>query len=366
MQIKKFDSVSAFNEKMQLTKINDDSDNTLGHVYDNSYPHPVFDPKKICFRMLRNADHRKFNDRKTVTKDVAVVWEDWEPYTPGIGDIHHSLEEKVDGTYPVRDKDFVITNCITNQDNKWPVPYVYNNYHFVQTHHANHLSQFNFPDNRQYTADILFGNSKPHRKMFFDLLARNGMLESNIINLFHTYRSNFLDSVNDQMQSMVDAQLNNDYPNTTLFLKDNFVSQHISGTIMENSWYSVVGETIYDNDCFFVTEKTAKPMMAGRPFIMLGGKHYLKHLRGLGFKTFEPVIDESYDDIDQWDQRIKSAFESFQALSTQNPITVYTKLKTVLDHNQRIMYDKHQLTKKARSFLDELHTKYAYDPKTKH
>ena len=343
--------------------INDDKGGTLGNVYNQDCP--LFDPGKICFRMLRNTDHRSYNDRKTLAQNVSVVWEDWEPYKPGEGDIWHALEEK-GGAYPIRNNDFVITACITTRDHLWPVPYVYNNYHFVQTHHANLDMKIAYPTERKFFADVLLGNSKPHRLMFFELMKENNMLDKNIINLFNVYRSDFLDTVQNDVQKMIDNNPNTDYPNTTLLLKGKFISQHISAPIMENSWISVVGETIDDNDIFFVTEKTAKPLMAGRPFIMLGGLHYLKHLRNLGFKTFAPVIDESYDEVVDYSQRVKSAFHSFQKLSEQDPKETLSKLAPVLEHNRNIMYDKHKLTQPARRFLDDLNTRYAYDPKSNH
>lgn len=343
--------------------INDDKGGTLGNVYNQDCP--LFDPGKICFRMLRNTDHRSYNDRKTLAQNVSVVWEDWEPYKPGEGDIWHALEEK-GGAYPIRNNDFVITACITTRDHLWPVPYVYNNYHFVQTHHANLDMKIAYPTERKFFADVLLGNSKPHRLMFFELMKENNMLDKNIINLFNVYRSDFLDTVQNDVQKMIDNNPNTDYPNTTLLLKGKFISQHISAPIMENSWISVVGETIDDNDIFFVTEKTAKPLMAGRPFIMLGGLHYLKHLRNLGFKTFAPVIDESYDEVVDYSERVKSAFHSFQKLSEQDPKETLSKLAPVLEHNRNIMYDKHKLTQPARRFLDDLYTRYAYDPKSNH
>jgi hypothetical protein len=188
------------------------------------------------------------------------------------------------------------------------------------------------------------------------------MLEENIINFFGTYRSKFLNLVKDPQQLIINHIQTQKNIDTTKLLDGHFTSRHISEVIMENSWYSIVGETIFNNDCFFVTEKTAKPMMAGRPFIILGGKHYLKNLRGLGFKTFDPVIDESYDNIDNYKERVKGAFASFQALTTQNPIKVYRKLKDVIDHNRKIMYDRQKLTQRATYFLNDLHTKYAYTP----
>jgi hypothetical protein len=95
-------------------------------------------------------------------------------------------------------------------------------------------------------------------------------------------------------------------------------------------------------------------MMAGRPFIMLSGKHTLKHLRDIGFKTFSAVIDESYDEIDDEYERINAAFDSFQALAKLDPVDVYQQLGDVLEHNQKIMLSKQALTQRARDFLDNI------------
>ena len=44
-----------------------------------------------------------------------------------------------------------------------------------------------------------------------------------------------------------------------------------------------------------VTEKCYKPIACVRPFIAFSTPYYLEDLRKLGFKTFSPFIDESYD-----------------------------------------------------------------------
>jgi len=61
------------------------------------------------------------------------------------------------------------------------------------------------------------------------------------------------------------------------------------------SYVSVVTETWGDNTTAFFTEKIYKSITAEHPFIVLAGQHYLRHLRTLGFKTYDGLIDESYD-----------------------------------------------------------------------
>ena len=346
-----FDTASAFNEAMRLAHLNDNPYGILSNIYDDEYPHPYFDPAQIGFYRYRNYNHQQYTSREELP-NKSIVFEDFEMYIPGVGDLDHKLTYDIKHC-PLTERDYIITACITKNDHMWPVPYVYNNYHFVRTHVTNKKLYISSNVNAKYFADILLGNPKSHRNTFFKLLKTNNMLDSNIINLFDIYKSSCLDELDGDTQKILDAQ-NIEYKMTTHDVSGNFLSQYIPAGIYQNSLYSVVGETISNNDCFFVTEKTAKPMMAGRPFIMLSGKHKLRHLRAIGFQTFAPVIDENYDEIDNEYERICAAFQSFQKLCTLDPQQVYTQLHEVLEHNRTIMFNKNILTQRARNFLDNI------------
>jgi hypothetical protein len=57
-------------------------------------------------------------------------------------------------------------------------------------------------------------------------------------------------------------------------------------------------ELILETDEFannWFTEKTAKCLVAGRPFVLLYGTNSLKNLQAQGYKTFGNIIDETYD-----------------------------------------------------------------------
>ena len=65
-------------------------------------------------------------------------------------------------------------------------------------------------------------------------------------------------------------------------------------------------------DFFFITEKSIKPIRSCIPFVVVGCKHFMKRLRQMGFKTFEPWIDESYDNEPDEQTRITMACEAFK------------------------------------------------------
>ena len=93
-------------------------------------------------------------------------------------------------------------------------------------------------------------------------------------------------------------------------------------------------ETTIHNHFAMFSEKEAKPIVAQRPFIIFGAWRQLEAFRSLGFKTFFEVIDESYDIIEDKTQRWHKALDSMMALTEQDPIKVYSKLKDVLLHNK--------------------------------
>ena len=119
-------------------------------------------------------------------------------------------------------------------------------------------------------------------------------------------------------------------------------SDLIDPSIYNESFYSCVVETmIPENDVFSMfSEKEAKPIIAKRPFIIVGSKDHLKAFRKLGFKTFSPVIDESYDDEPDSVKRISMILDAMDKLTEQDPQEVYKKLQAVLDYNYNHFYNK--------------------------
>lgn len=59
--------------------------------------------------------------------------------------------------------------------------------------------------------------------------------------------------------------------------------------------FEIIVETNYHSN-FSFTEKTMKCLASGKPFILMSGPGSLSNLRNMGFKTFNPYINEEYDD----------------------------------------------------------------------
>ena len=118
-----------------------------------------------------------------------------------------------------------------------------------------------------------------------------------------------------------------------------------------NSFLNIISETFFykgvfdnmnpNNKPIFITEKTDKCFTAGQPFIVFSTPGYLKHLKELGFKTFDKWWDESYDDEETESKRLKLLYgiiEKVNSWSLEKCAQVYSEMIPILQHNQLLNY----------------------------
>jgi hypothetical protein len=58
-----------------------------------------------------------------------------------------------------------------------------------------------------------------------------------------------------------------------------------------------------DEEFLLFSEKIYRSIQHKLPFMVYSKKDYLKYLQALGFRTFNNLFDESYDDIEDWQLR---------------------------------------------------------------
>lgn len=98
----------------------------------------------------------------------------------------------------------------------------------------------------------------------------------------------------------------------------------------------LVCESYCYGDTFFPTEKTVRPIAAGKSFVTFGPINFLKRLRALGFQTFEKFWDESYDrfeGIARW-QKMKQSLEYIHTQSLKDS-SFFQQLNSVVEHNRQ-------------------------------
>jgi|15BtaG_2_1085339.scaffolds.fasta_scaffold01117_2 hypothetical protein len=112
-----------------------------------------------------------------------------------------------------------------------------------------------------------------------------------------------------------------------------------------NSYINIVSETQWDTsqnfggvmgEQIYTSEKIYKPVLMFQPFLVMGPRGILRAFKQHGFKSFEPLIDESYDEIYDWEERmgaIQKEILRLNKLSLNDIDTLYWKMKDIYIYN---------------------------------
>lgn len=104
-------------------------------------------------------------------------------------------------------------------------------------------------------------------------------------------------------------------------------------------WYhqfdiELVAETYCHGDAFFVTEKTVRPIVAGKSMLVYGPKNYLARLRDLGFQTWHTVWSESYDRL-TGPERWRAIELVINDLISRDQEQLYQQCQPIIEYNQQ-------------------------------
>jgi hypothetical protein len=134
------------------------------------------------------------------------------------------------------------------------------------------------------------------------------------------------------------------------------VQQHYDRTAC-----SIVLETHFDADGSrgaFLTEKTFKCVKHGHPFVLFAPAGSLAALRDLGYRTFDTVIDTSYDCIQDNTERYLAVVDTIRKLAQVDPNRLYNMCVADLQHNQQVfLASKHN---RLNSLYERLHNEHKH------
>lgn len=115
-------------------------------------------------------------------------------------------------------------------------------------------------------------------------------------------------------------------------------------SLNSRSYFEIAVETHFsDESCLYMTEKTIWPIVSLQPFITVGSPFTLEHLRNLGFETFSPYIDESYDKVTDPKARIELIFAEIDKLCSMSHDEIhnlYRELWPRLLHNYYMYFKR--------------------------
>lgn len=120
-------------------------------------------------------------------------------------------------------------------------------------------------------------------------------------------------------------------------LTDGFVKQ--TERVYKNFLVDIVAETFTTGDCFFITEKTVRPMLLKKPMIVMGSQDFLGYLRQMGFKTFNDFWDENYDGFAEHNryQKILDLIDHIAQQPMDKLVDIYQRMQPILDHNYDLL-----------------------------
>jgi hypothetical protein len=107
--------------------------------------------------------------------------------------------------------------------------------------------------------------------------------------------------------------------------------------------FSVVTESYWYEPEISFTEKIFGPIAHGHPFIVVAPAGYLTYIRRLGFKTFDGIIDETYDTITDHEQRMKAIVQEINVFcnySVSEKREKWVLLNEIAQYNYKVFESK--------------------------
>ena len=191
--------------------------------------------------------------------------------------------------------------------------------------------------------------NKCHRVGIAHLAFKHNLFEQGYFSFLYNFTNDYQDRLEqldlptlyaDSINSIVPYQVD------TFNIKEEQLPTFFSVTnykkdLYLDSYIHIVTETQFEQHTTpFMSEKTWRPILNLQPFIYLGNPFALNMLRKLGFKTFDPFIDESYDIETDPKKRfvlIEKEIEKFSTMKVDDIHDWYMSIKDDLIYNQTLL-----------------------------
>jgi len=238
-------------------------------------------------------------------------------------------------------------------------------YNVKQATHIENYRKLNTLEIKQYDKKYLNLNRRwrQHRPILVGLLELRNLLDKGHVSFCKNVDGQNWDSVYGYLQGSVqhcDPELYNLFqsnrdriesiPDMFLDTPELYVNQvQVDNNLdyyYENTYFSIVNETNYFKDLgegLFLSEKVFKPILRCHPFILVSRPHSLRKLKELGYKTFSPYIDESYDEEINDYERLKmivNEIERLSNLSEPQLVEFLTAVKEIVEYNYQLLTNK--------------------------
>jgi hypothetical protein len=123
-------------------------------------------------------------------------------------------------------------------------------------------------------------------------------------------------------------------------ITETFKHHHISTITHTLELDNITPSDIHYDTFFFITEKTYRTILMKQPFILFSNARALKFLKKSGYKTFDPYINESYDDIENFVDRQKAIVDEVKRLNSMELDEfkdLLVKCREIATHNYEVL-----------------------------
>jgi hypothetical protein len=234
----------------------------------------------------------------------------------------------------------------------------------IMDYPENRTAQIHTPeifDQKQKPHTFLFlnGRARPHRKYLYERFRRLGLLDRSLYTMLDakptvvrhfTLRENGIDimATHTDLRRLPDHYEVERYRDPVFGpitersnLKQELFRREWGEIYLEprpyiDTYFSVVTETVCaESTVSFRTEKIAKPLAMGHPFVVASTPGFYRDLQALGFRTFGHVIDESFDLIPNAQDRMDRVTAVVDDLCKQDLASFLAACQDVCKYNQQ-------------------------------
>lgn len=208
---------------------------------------------------------------------------------------------------------------------------------------------------------------KIHRTMLMGRLIEENLLDKSFVSFYpkcegSDFKSSLMNSsyLSDERKNKYAQWLDREFildqtadsinANLNLAASDQLLELH------KRSLISIICETRFDEPEISVTEKTYKAIAYKHPFIIIGPKSFLKYVKELGYKTFHPLINESYDNIEDPVMRFEAIISELKRIADMS----VWELKKFQKEINKITEYNHSIHNSNFEYLDSKTTLFSY------
>jgi hypothetical protein len=270
-------------------------------------------------------------------------------------------------------------NLLSEKYNTTKLYYFFHGFAALDWYRGHYALNYNKSIVKQYKHDFIsfnriINNDRSYRIYFVSLLKEAGLLDKGLVSFGVTddLFDDWQDEVADSNTKLSDHARQHSEQHLTDISKLMIDKPQLPGSASadiprgNNVFWHIVTETVFYYEKLHLTEKIFKPIVSKQPFMLLAAPGNLAYLKSYGFKTFDTVIDESYDTIQDNDLRTEAVVRQLHwycNLTPDEKTDIIQQLAPIIDYNFHHFYGefRHIITRELLDNTKTLFQSIGYD-----